>query len=138
MTKFIAVLWAIGFAFGISIFAGPDYDVYGLVSLERPPPLYEALYEQTERCLDEQGDFDRVVWFLADSIKNRQTDATYAGLRYNDAVILLKNLALQPHLIRHESIHHIMDGASEHEAEFWKRCQYGPLPDGVDIPEDLG
>lgn len=106
--------------------------VEGLERIE-PEPSWRTIYEEVETCTGVEGDFSRVTWFSASSIRDtlEREPGDPAGNwlgpwgRPHDIAIhevrLSRGGERLAGTVRHESIHELLQEAS-HDGEVWCEC----------------
>lgn len=92
------------------------------ITKKRPiaPPLadlYVAWYEEAETCLGVQGNVGAVTWYRAESIRYNGQRSTGLWLPPDDIVITLA-YRTSARVVRHESIHHILQTADHDPKAF--------------------
>lgn len=100
-----------GFAFQIT-------DKRAIAPLEE----YAAWWSVTEACSGESGDFGRVRWYTAVAINYDGGFARGVWLPPHDVVVLSGYEAHEP-TVRHEMLHDLLDGDSDHADSAWTRCE---------------
>lgn len=110
----------------------PNIETTSLEPIE-PEPEWRAIYDSVETCVHRHGSFERVSWFLADSVSDveggqlpglwlapeRPHSIAIHRVRYNRGGEKLR------HTVRHESIHEILQLGS-HTDPIWCECDARP------------
>ncbi len=91
---------------------GPDIEYLNRRPLHPIPDWYAAEYALVEECVGHAGDFDAVLWYVADvlSLENKRlagvvefpNDITFAAAHYT-----------KPPVVRHEIEHHVRQQGDE-------------------------
>jgi hypothetical protein len=87
----------------------------------QPLPIYAEWWAATESCSGLTGDLSRIEWFTALSI---QADAVIARGVWTPPhqVILVRGYEESEITVRHEMLHDLLDGDSEHVSPQWDAC----------------
>lgn len=121
--------------------SSPTYLTPGAVQIIDPPLVISENYKATARCVGHVGYYDKVRWFVADSL-------VYDGRKVNGFWLPPHDIyfnrstyhsALIYHwygvwVIKHETIHDLTQGRAKHDDQVFKRC--APLERaGTDVRE---
>lgn len=94
---------------------GPDFGSYVETTNRRlldPIPLgYPVWYTAVEICLGKSGNYDAIIWYVADEIAFDGISAL--GLwEAPDRITLRATVTYIGSIVRHEMIHHVLQGGS--------------------------
>ncbi len=105
----------------------PFYPPAGAIRID-PPPRFERLYTDMERCLGKDGDFAKVKWWMVPGYAFRRDAWIYEALWSPGHNITLSawNGFENDALIRHEIAHDLGFDAGSHADSLVLRCT-GPL-----------
>lgn len=105
-------------------------DLSGLIEIS-PEPEWQRIYGEVESCTGSRGDFDRVTWFRATSIRDTLERDEPAGFWLGPegiphGIAIHRNRLAEggeklAGTVRHEAIHEVLQIAS-HEGVVWCRC----------------
>ena len=73
-----------------------------------PAAFYEREYHNAEECLERLGDYDAVIWGLADIIIHNDSSNIAGLFVMPNRIVLKRTYQHSPLVVRHESIHHIL------------------------------
>ena len=118
MRKFLVSLpWLL--ACGI---LGPDLETTNRRLLDPIPSEYPRWYTEVESCVSQFGDYNAIVWYIADEIV--LGDVPKAGLLHFPNTITLRAASIHHvHAVKHEMVHHVRQIGDElHETNDFGRC----------------
>ena len=103
---------------------GPNVDTLNLVPLEPIPSEYKGWYEAVQVCVGRRGDFDAIVWFVADELFLGGVEK--GGVWSSpDRIIMRADQVLIMGAVKHEMIHHIFQLVDElHGSTLMDRCSH--------------
>jgi hypothetical protein len=90
-----------------------------------PLPVYAEWWVATEACSGRSGDFARITWYTASSITGDQAIARGAWSPPHD-IIIVRSYQDDELTVRHEMLHDLLDGDSNHESPLWETCDLIP------------
>ncbi len=86
-----------------------------------PPGEYRIWWGDVEECSSTMGDFDVVRWYRAAQITNG--DQTVQGLwEFPHDITLTREAEGIGSIVRHEILHDLLRGDTEHTLSAWTRC----------------
>jgi len=113
----------------------PSAQTEGVLRPLDPRPSWETVYAEMEACVELDGDFDRVEWFAAERIVNRDgiersgiwlvAEGRPHGIALSEE-ILDRSERMVDRVVQHEAIHEILQ-LGDHGDPVWCRCD--PAPD---------
>jgi hypothetical protein len=91
----------------------------------QPLPIYAEWWAATESCSGLTGDLSRIEWFTASTI---QGDAVVARGVWTPPhqVILVRGYEESELTVKHEMLHDLLDGDSDHVSPLWTSCELIP------------
>jgi hypothetical protein len=125
MTSRIAFLVLLGTVVGV---AG-GCQAYSLSVTNKEPfqplPIYGEWWAATEVCSGRTGDLTRIEWFTATSITG---DAVVARGVWTPPhqIILVRGYEESELTVRHEMLHDLLEGDSDHTSTTWTTCDLIP------------
>jgi hypothetical protein len=86
-----------------------------------PPPIYREWWSATEACSGRQAPFERVVWYVANSLSG---DGLVARGRWSSPheIIIVAGYENDQKTVRHEMLHDLLNGDRSHRGHEWDRC----------------
>lgn len=90
-----------------------------------PPEVYAEWWSETESCSGNAGDLSRISWYTATGITS--DGALASGLwRPPHEIVLLLGREDDELVVRHEMLHDLLAGDSEHGSPAWAACDLDP------------
>ena len=90
-----------------------------------PPAIYGTWWTATESCSRESGRLDRIEWYLATSIVSDGVLAFGAWTPPHE-ILIVSGYEDNEVIVRHEMLHDLLDGDSEHRSSAWAICDLIP------------
>ena len=90
-----------------------------------PPVTYAAWWTATETCARASGQLDRIEWYLATSIVVDGALAFGAWTPPHE-IVIVSGYETDETIVRHEMLHDLLEGDSEHRSGAWARCDLIP------------
>lgn len=90
-----------------------------------PPTSYRAWWAATETCSGRSGRVERIEWFLATSIVSNGALA-FGAWTPPHQIVIVSGFENDETIVRHEMLHDLLDGDSEHRARAWTTCDLIP------------
>ena len=105
-------------------FSPTDVWVFSLSGHTRvePPEEYRTWWETTEACSSIVGDFDLVEWYRALEIVTRGT-VLLGRWEPPHQITIVQAHELNTFVVRHEILHELLRGDSNHQGEAWLQCE---------------
>lgn len=118
--------------FGLVVLTACDLNIFGPHAeyvnrrrLTEVPPQFAVWYAETEACLCQRGNYERVKWSIADSVYLVGAPRG-AIISFPDDITIRADHMDSPWAIRHESAHHITQIGNElHDENGRVSCQNG-------------
>ncbi len=102
---------------------GPDLDTTNRRLLYPIPPEYAGWYAEVESCLDRVGNFDIIIWHVADRIEF--DGLTAPGIwQEPHTIIILGIYVVNVSIVKHDMVHHVLQGGSTHDTAVFD-CAHG-------------
>lgn len=101
---------------------GPELDVPNRVLLDPVPVEYPGWYQAATSCLAQPGDYDAIVWYIADEVI---VDGVHkAGVLEFPNTITMRASTIHTRVsVKHEMIHHVRQLGDElHATDDFDRC----------------
>jgi len=103
----LAALLAAAMAIACEQTSGPnDVGLHGLSEYD-PPLVYLEWWEEVEGCSGTKGDFERVQWFSADSLRVDGKDALGLWIAPHD-IYLIRTVGNTSWVVKHEMLHDLL------------------------------
>ena len=91
---------------------GPDLEMTNRRLLNPIPAEYPGWYAEVEACLNEGGDFEAIIWYVADRIEKNGLTAPGIWQRPHTITIRANNILII-HTVKHEMVHHVRQVGDE-------------------------
>ena len=91
---------------------GPDVETPNRRLLDPIPPEYPGWYAEVESCLGRAGDYDAIVWYVADDII---VDGVRKGgiFAFPNRITVRAPRVHDAFLVKHEMVHHVLQAGEE-------------------------
>ena len=87
-----------------------------------PPPAYRVWWAEVELCTGTEGSFDRVFWYEATEIIDRERGTLHSGAWKPPHSIFIRSGSLSNRrVVKHEMVHDLLQIRS-HDLEVFERC----------------
>ncbi len=87
-----------------------------------PPDIYSTWWKEVESCIGTQAPFDRIRWYQAEQLVNRDEGTDHLGAWLAPHSIYMRTDALffRP-AVKHEMVHDLLQ-RRDHETLFFEAC----------------
>lgn len=86
-----------------------------------PLETFAAWWSATEECSGRRGDLAKVRWYSASGITYNGVFARGVWLPPHD-IVLISGYEEEEEIVRHEMLHDLLEGDSDHTSVHWTRC----------------
>ena len=90
-----------------------------------PLPVYEEWWAATETCSGRSGDLLAIDWYTAASITSDNLIARGLWSPPHE-IVIVRGYEEDELTVRHEMLHDLLGGDSEHESALWEVCELIP------------
>lgn len=87
-----------------------------------PLPAYEEWWAATESCSGRTGELGMISWFTAVGITSDEVLA-FGLWRPPHEIVIVKGYEDNETIVRHEMLHDLLDGDSDHTSVYWESCK---------------
>jgi len=87
-----------------------------------PPDIYRQWWTQVERCTDVEAGFERVFWYRATEIIDRENGTLHSGAWKPPHTIFIRTGSLgNRQVVKHEMVHDLLQ-TRNHDLDVFDRC----------------
>lgn len=87
-----------------------------------PPPIYADWWAQVEDCTSTEAPFERVIWYQAEKIIDRESGTSHGGAWVRPHNIFIRSGSLgNRRVVAHEMVHDLLQ-TRDHSDPIFDRC----------------